>query len=137
MPNDTSPKIGALSFLVIDDEPFVQKLAVRILGIMGATDIETASNGVEALANIDNAATQPDVLLVDLNMPDMGGAELLRHLADRNYSGAIVIVSSADEEILLVAEGIAKYRQMNVLGHITKPITQETLTEVLGNRTGL
>ncbi|MBT5034145.1 MAG: hypothetical protein HOM51_06445 [Rhodospirillaceae bacterium] len=70
-------------------------------------------------------------------MPDMGGAELLRHLADRNYSGAIVIVSSADEEILLVAEGIAKYRQMNVLGHITKPITQETLTEVLGNRTGL
>ncbi|MBT6363713.1 MAG: response regulator, partial [Rhodospirillaceae bacterium] len=81
MPNDTAPKIGALSFLVIDDEPFVQKLAVRILGIMGATDIETASNGVEALANIDNAATQPDVLLVDLNMPDMGGAELLRHLA--------------------------------------------------------
>ena len=65
---------------------------------------------------------------VDIQIPGIG---------EMSGTALRTVLSSADEEILLVAEGIAKYRQMNVLGHITKPITQETLTEVLGNRTGL
>lgn len=124
-------ELPSLSFLVVDDEVFIQKLAVRILGQMGATDVETATNGKEALDHISSAASKPDVLLVDLNMPIMGGVELLRHLAESNFSGAIILVSGSDEETLAVAEGLAKSRDVNVLGYITKPISPQSLTDVL------
>jgi CheY-like chemotaxis protein len=124
--------ISSKSFLVVDDEPFIQMLAVRVLKQIGATAIDTAGNGVEALAYLDAAETPPDVMLVDLAMPEMGGAELLRHLAERGYTGAVVMVSGADEETLSIAEGLAKFRELNVLGHITKPLTQPPLEEMLG-----
>jgi CheY-like chemotaxis protein len=131
MGNGVNLEMQSLSFLVVDDEAFIQKLAVRILGQMGGTDIETASNGKEALDHISSAVSEPDILLVDLNMPIMGGVELLNHLAEKNFSGAIVLVSGADEETLAVAEGLAKNCDVNVLGYLTKPITPQSLTDML------
>ena len=83
MGNGVNLEMQSLSFLVVDDEAFIQKLAVRILGQMGGTDIETASNGKEALDHISSAVSEPDNRLVDLNMPIMGGVELLNHLAEK------------------------------------------------------
>jgi CheY-like chemotaxis protein len=40
--------ISSKSFLVVDDEPFIQMLAVRVLKQIGATAIDTAGNGVSA-----------------------------------------------------------------------------------------
>jgi len=124
--------ISSKSFLVVDDEPFIQKLAVRVLTQIGVTAIDTAGNGVEALAHLDEAAAPPDVMLVDLSMPEMGGAELIRHLGERGYAGAVIMVSGADEETLTIAEGMAKFRDLKVLGHITKPLTPPPLEELLG-----
>ena len=43
---------------------------------MGATDIKTAENGVEALAHLNSADRPPDMMLIDLDMPEMDGYEL-------------------------------------------------------------
>lgn len=123
--------VQSRSFLVIDDEPFIQTLVVRLLRQLGATAVATAANGIEALAHLDSAAPQPDVLLIDLTMPEMGGVELMRHLADRGYKGAVILVSGADPETLAIAEGMAKYRDTNVLGFITKPVKPDTLRDML------
>jgi CheY-like chemotaxis protein len=129
---DVRKKHDSLSFLVVDDEAFIRGLLVRLLQQLGAAKIATAGNGVEALAHLDAAASEPDVMLVDLAMPEMGGAELVHRLAARGYKGAVVLVSGADQETLVVAEGMAKYREVNVLGYVMKPVQPEALKEVLG-----
>ncbi|MDP6573441.1 MAG: response regulator [Rhodospirillales bacterium] len=131
MSDDANPEIGSLSFLVIEDEMISRKLNVLALEKIGATNIKTVSNGVEALARLESADPPLDVLLVDLSMPEMGGVELLRHLADRGYQGAVILVSVAEEETLAVTEALAKYRNINVLGSITKPIEPQSLVEIL------
>ena len=125
------PDVSSLRFLVVDDEEFIQKLAVRILQKMGATEVATASDGAEALSLVDGAETPPDVMLVDLSMPGMGGAQLLRELANRNFKGAVILVSGADEETLSFAQGMAQHRETNVLGYIVKPLKPEALSEML------
>jgi CheY-like chemotaxis protein len=132
MPTNAPSKFDSFSFLVIDDEVFIQNLLVRLLRQMGASKIATASNGVEALAYLDAANPPPDVLLVDLSMPEMGGIELMHQLAGRAYKGAVVLVSGADPETLVIAEGLAKYRGVAMLGYVTKPVKPEALTEMLG-----
>ena len=128
---DVPVKGSPFSFLVIDDEAFIQTLLVRQLRQMGASRIATASNGVEALAHLDAADPKPDVLLVDLSMPEMGGVELMRRLAERAYRGAVILVSGADQETLVVAEEVAKYREVAVLGFVRKPVKPEALAQLL------
>lgn len=132
MPMNAPSKLGSLSFLVIDDEAFVQALHVRLLRQLGASKIATASNGVEALAYLDATNPPPDVLLIDLSMPEMGGTELMSQLAARAFTGAVILVSGADPETLVIAEGMAKYRGVTTLGYVTKPVKPEALTEMLG-----
>lgn len=122
-------QISTLKFLVVDDEDFIRKLAVRILEQMGAAHIGTASDGAEALARQESDG--PDVMLVDLSMPGMGGAQLLRELAARGYKGAVVLVSGADEETLSFAQGLAQHHEVNVLGYIVKPLKPDALAEML------
>ena len=129
MTTDAQAKNAGRTFLVVDDEDFIRNLLIRLLRQMGAAKIVTASNGVEALAHLESA--HPDVMLLDLSMPEMGGAELIRRLAERKYTGAIILVSGADQETLVVAESMAKYRDVRILGYITKPVKPEALTGML------
>jgi two-component system response regulator len=105
MPDDATPDFASRSFLIVDDAPAIRTLLARILGEMGATDVATASDGKQALAHLDAAEAQPEVLFIDLTMPEMGGVKLMQHLATRGYESAVVLVSSADEETLTAAEG--------------------------------
>ena len=131
MPTDAPAKGYPFSFLVVDDEAFIRTLLVRQLRQLGAAAIATASNGMEALAHLDAADPKPDVLLVDLSMPEMGGVEMMRQLAERAYKGAVILVSGADPDTLIVAEEVAKYREVVVLGFVRKPVKPETLTQLL------
>ena len=133
MPSDAPIEPGFQSFLVVEDDQMARNLLVQILSALGAEDIEAVGNGAEALAHYDARERPPDMMLIDLSMPEIGGVTLMKYLADRDYSGAVVLVSGADELTLVVAEGLAKYRGVNVLGFITKPVTKESLSKFLEN----
>ncbi len=119
------------SFLVVDDEEFIRNLLVRILGTLGVDHVETAENGADALEKIDAMDNPPDVMLVDIQMPVMGGPEMLRTLAKRGYEGAIVLASGADPDTIAVAESMAGMHGVNVIGVIAKPVTPPALSEIL------
>ena len=136
MPNDTPIDPGFQSFLVIEDDQMARNLLVQLLAGWGATDISTAENGTQALAYLDSTERPPDMLFIDLSMPEMGGVTLMKNLADREYTGAVVLVSGAEELTLLVAEGLAKFRGVNVLGFITKPVTKDSLAGFLESPEG-
>ena len=69
------------SVLVIDDEPDILTITRMSLQLVGKLEVWTASSGPEGIALA--AERQPDLILLDLMMPEMDGAETLAHLRAR------------------------------------------------------
>jgi CheY-like chemotaxis protein len=91
------PKMGSIRVLVIDDEAVVRRNLRRVLELRGHV-VEEAADGLSGLASLD--AFQPDVIVLDLTMPDMDGAEVLRRLR-AGGSRVPVVLSSGYMEIAL------------------------------------
>lgn len=77
--------------LVVEDEIVLQDVYKLIL-TAGGYNVHTASNGVEGLRKIK--AVKPDVVLLDLFMPQMDGKELLRNIDLSGYPNMRIIVYS-------------------------------------------
>jgi DNA-binding NarL/FixJ family response regulator len=80
------------SILVVDDDASVRGLVVRILRSRGHRVIGEAGSVAEAIAYAD--AGHPDVVLVDIGLPDGDGFLLTRQLKDRAWATCVVIFSS-------------------------------------------
>jgi two-component system KDP operon response regulator KdpE len=98
--------------LVVDDEPWVGKLVATALRDQGFR-VETATNGQQALAAF--ARLEPDLVLLDVLMPEVDGLEVLRHIR----------ATSAVPVILLTAKGapseIAAGLDLGADDYIAKP----------------
>ncbi|WP_018294436.1 EAL domain-containing protein [Mariprofundus ferrooxydans] len=122
------------SVLVVDDEPFVLETTAFILRRLGFKAIFTAENVHDALAILESSDTPIELVLSDLNMPDVDGVELLRLFAERAYEGDIVLFSGEDSRTLSMAESLAKARNLSVLGSVSKPLKVDELTVLLAKR---
>ncbi len=120
-----------IKILILDDDPFILKLLTRMLAKQGFTAVSACDNGRDALLLIDKKDTCPDLILLDLNMPDMDGIEFVRYLVDRNYSGDLILVSGEDERMLKTAEKLVHAHKIPMLGYLHKPVTPEKLSEII------
>jgi len=127
-------KIAELRILIVDDDPPILKLVSRFLQNLGVRFITTAGNGNEGLVILDSGAAGYDIVLCDLNMPEMDGIHFLRCLADRNFPGGLAFLSGEDERMLETAFELAKACKMNCLGTISKTqLNQDNLLDILEN----
>jgi PAS domain S-box-containing protein len=92
----TSGRGRLAPILVVDDEELVREMVCTALRGQGYEVLE-ANNGKDALEVLSSAATLPTLVLLDLTMPVMGGAELVPIL-NRDYPGLLVIVTSGYPE---------------------------------------
>lgn len=122
----------AIKIMVLDDEPLMLKLLARMLANLGYTSVSTCDSGRAALDMTDSPAGPPDLILLDINMPEMDGLEFVRHLVERRYTGSIILVSGEDERMQQAAEKLARAHKITVLGHLHKPATPEGLAELIG-----
>jgi len=74
---------------VIEDEPSIRMLYETKLGLSGFT-VKSAANGVEGLALIRDFA--PDLILLDILMPQMNGDEMLRQLREQDWGANVRVV---------------------------------------------
>ena len=121
-----------IKILILDDEPFMLKLLSRMLENLGYTAVATCDNGRAALELVDSPDDSPNLILLDLNMPEMDGLEFVRHLVERRYAGSLILVSGEDERMQQAAEKLAGAHKITVLGHLHKPATPEGLAELIG-----
>ena len=120
-----------LHIMLVDDEPSILDLASRFLEQMGCRKITPCQSGQSALEKYRESTNSFDVIICDLNMPEMNGVELIRHLSEENFRGGIILLSGEDERILETAKDLAKARNLNVLGYISKPFNREALEILL------
>ena len=117
--------------LVLDDEPFMLKLLARMLSNLGFTCVSTCDNGRDALALVGSLKIPTDLILLDINMPQMDGVEFVRHLVEQHYRGSLILVSGEDERILQSVEKLICAHKITVLGHLHKPVTPEQLSRLI------
>ena len=122
---------STVRILMLDDEPFMLKLIGRLLANLGFTQVTRCDSGRAALASLDSSNKPPDLILLDLNMPEMDGLEFVRHLVERLYSGSLILVSGEDERMLQAAVKLVQAHKISVLGHLRKPVKPEALSALL------
>lgn len=82
--------------LVVDDQVSYRRLLVRLLRVNGFDVVAEAGTGHDAVAQVGTAA--PDVVLLDILLPDFDGFEVARRLAAGPVRPAIVFISSRQRE---------------------------------------
>ena len=107
-----------LKILVIDDEPPIRKLLRMGLGTQGYQILD-APNGKTAL---ELMAEAPDLVILDLGLPDMQGLDLLRMIRVRNESVPIVVLSSRGDEA-----GKVQALDLGADDYVTKPFGMDEL----------
>ncbi|KZN55493.1 EAL domain-containing response regulator [Pseudoalteromonas luteoviolacea] len=120
----------ALNVLVIDDDDFIHDMLTHEFNQLGVENIQVEISGVNALKRIKNGECF-DLIIIDLIMPDMDGVEVLRHLSEYSFKGAVILLSGQDQRILDTTAALAGAQHIRVLGAIPKPITIEVLTQKL------
>lgn len=116
--------------LVIDDSKSFLDYFTIVLNSVGINAISTATSGKKALDILDKKK-DIELILCDINMPEMDGIEFLRHLADRQFTGEVIVISGEHHRVIESAHQLARAHQLNILGTLSKPVALEQLKTML------
>ena len=121
--------------LLVEDDPSDQKLVkVSLQKQRIANELHVVSSGEEALdflyqrGRYQEGVPRPDLILLDLNMPGMGGKEFLRRIKeDKNLkTEPVVILTTSDSE-----QDIIDSYNLQAGGYVKKPVSLEEFKEVV------
>lgn len=115
--------------LVVDDDPDIQLLLRLELAAEGY-DVATADDGRQALERIE--ALKPDVVLLDVMMPEMDGWAVLDALTDPKPAVIVVTGLAGDRE-----EEYREAVERGALGYVSKPFDSVTLLELVATASQL
>jgi two-component system chemotaxis response regulator CheY len=108
--------------LIVDDSNTMRMIISSTLRKVGGHDIETASDGEDALAKI--AVFKPDLILLDWNMPNMSGFEFLTaYRATGARTPVIMITTEAEKSCVIRAV------QAGASNYLVKPFTADQLAK--------
>jgi CheY-like chemotaxis protein len=116
---------GSIRVLIADDEDnFTQMLEEMLAAEDDLTVVARARNGEEAV-ELTNALS-PDVVLMDLNMPVMGGIDATRLISESDPSAAVVILTGLD-----IAGDSDRAREAGAVGYVRKVRISEDLVDAI------
>ena len=128
-------ELEPISILLVEDDPADQKLIRASLKEQRlANDLHIVSSGEEGIdflqrrRDYSGRGAQPDLILLDLNMPGMGGKEFLRRIKDDEGLKQIpvVILTTSDSE-----RDIIESYKLQASGYVSKPVTLDEFKEVM------
>lgn len=116
--------------LVVDDEPSILELLRTALVALGGYEVETARSGREALAMLGDDRPLFDLVLLDIQMPEMNGVDVCKRMRDTlGYRFVPIIMLTAMSQM----EYVDKAFIAGATDYITKPFNFEDLRRRVGN----
>ena len=112
--------------LVIDDFATMRKIEKNILGQLGIKNVDEADDGSTALPKLK--ANQYDVVLLDWNMPNMTGLELLKAMRAEDALKSVPVIMVTAEAL---KDNVVAAAQAGVNDYVVKPFNAATLEEKL------
>jgi EAL domain-containing protein (putative c-di-GMP-specific phosphodiesterase class I)/DNA-binding response OmpR family regulator/HPt (histidine-containing phosphotransfer) domain-containing protein len=125
------------SVLVVDDDMVVLQQVKAMLHALGASEVLTAINGVEAIHLLHSRGDAIELLVCDLSMPEMDGVELIRGFGKTGFKGGLILISGADEKIISTVNKLAVLQGLRVLGQLQKPVNAAQLAILLAHTADL
>ena len=117
-----------INIYVVDDEPQQVELMIELIDVAGLSAIGYTS----ALLLIEQRISNADIILLDLNMPDIDGIEVMRMLYDKGCSPTFILISGFDERVLHSARQFAEAKNLEVATTYCKPIDSRKFIEEIG-----
>ncbi len=116
------------SLIIADDEPAFAQFVVKVANGMGYW-----AAAPESLSDLWRRVDEewPTVLMVDLQMPEMDGVELLRELGQRRCPSKVVVVSGLDSRVLASASQLGTELGLAMEGAVQKPVRAAELRTLL------
>lgn len=112
-----------LRTLIVDDEPLaIERMQVICARIDALSVVGTASDGAAALRLVE--ALAPDLILLDMTMPELDGLSVARRLAARGESPAIVFVTAHDNYAVEAFD-------LDAVDYVLKPVQRERLARAI------
>jgi two-component system chemotaxis response regulator CheY len=116
------------SILIVDDSPTIRSVIKKSISMSGIDvgEVHEAGNGIEALAVLSQQWI--DIVLADINMPQMNGIELVEHMVkDKMLETTPVVIVSSERSQARVAE----FKKRGVSAYIKKPFKPEDIRDVV------
>ena len=111
-------------YLVVDDSVFARKNLIKMIEQFGGEVAGEAGDGLTAIAEYNR--TKPDIVLMDITMPQMEGIEAAEKIVREHPEARIVMVSSVGYQ-----ENIVAALQRGARHFVQKPVKPEVLYEVI------
>ena len=115
-----------MKILIVDDSAFMRTMIINILK-EGSHEIIQASNGNEAIARFSEH--RPDLIFMDIVMPDKDGVQALKEIKGINPNAKVVMCTSVGGQEKIVNGAI----QAGASDIITKPFRPEEIIKVINN----
>ena len=133
-PNETNNIVSynkhpnVFQILYIEDNPSNRRLIEKILNGEPSLSLLSANNGMDGLRLINKIERNPDIILLDINLPDIDGYEVIRKIKQNNETKNIPVIAISanamlDERKYALDKGFIKY--------LTKPIDVQELLSTL------
>jgi two-component system chemotaxis response regulator CheY len=116
----------AKTILIVDDSP-TMTMSVKSSLEMNGFLVQTASDGVQAMAKF-KGGLKPDLIITDINMPNMGGLELIKHVkALPGYRFIPILTLTTESDSAKRDEG----KKLGATGWLVKPVSGVDLVKVI------
>lgn len=110
--------------LIVDDSAFMRMLLKEKLEKIGGMRVFEASNGRKAIEEYKRL--KPDLILLDLVLPDIGGEEVLRTIRETSDDTKVIIISAVGQRIVM-----KRCERLGISGYIIKPFDDAELMDLI------
>ena len=119
---------GTRKLLVIDDQPGITRVVKLIANEMG---IETEGVNLPARALDTFLIFRPDIVMIDMIMPEMDGIEILNEILLTGCQAHVILTTGFGEGYLRLAEALARYHDHERYSILRKPFRRDELADEL------
>jgi EAL domain-containing protein (putative c-di-GMP-specific phosphodiesterase class I)/ActR/RegA family two-component response regulator len=117
--------------LIVDDHAVQRSILAHMFATLPVLETVEAGSGAEALQILTDTQDSFDLVVADLDMPDIDGMELARRIAARKAPPPVALISALDERILDSLNALSSFEPGTLLTVIPKPASLESLRRIV------